>query len=89
MTYDLRLKRKPIIINAIKWTGNNKKDLEQFFDYNEDLYYFSYINKELILLLDGASNKKDVVIIGQYIVKEPDGFKAYTEEMINALFERI
>lgn len=64
-------KKKPIVITAIQWTGDNFKEVKDFADDN-----VKFENNELVIttLEDGNINRiKHVASVGDYIIKGING----------------
>lgn len=77
-------KKKPVVIEAVLWTGHNHKDIDRFVD-TEDLSVKDH--NLLIHTLEGIMQAKP----GDYIIKgvqgefypcKPDIFEATYEEVV-------
>lgn len=93
----MKYRKKPIVIEAIVWNGNNLKEVMEFIDsefkYEENVEYitnkFSYFSAFKRLFLDTLEGTMEVSK-GDYIIKgiqgefypcKPDIFKQTYEEV--------
>ena len=90
-----RYKKKPIIVDALKWTGTNKEEVLSFFDkakFKEDAPLFTSTNINASVLIETLEGVMECRA-GDYIIKEvgngknlfypckPDRFKETYEEL--------
>lgn len=61
--------KKPVVIEAIRWTGNNIEELEEFALNENDIDLFSFGATLEIKTLEGVMTVSD----GDYIIKGVNG----------------
>ena len=62
-----KYRKKPMVIEAVQWTGNNLKELKQMEGFNES--YDLYCGKLRIKTLEGIIT----VSVGNYIIRGVNG----------------
>ena len=82
-----KYRKKPIVIEAVKWTGNNKEEIELFMPGSDaGDYFYTSTNKVCIHTLEGMITAD----VGDYIIKgvqgefypcKPDIFETTYEKM--------
>lgn len=83
----MKYKRKPIIVDAVKWLGHNFPEVQKFGKENGiDIQMFD--NKLFISNLDGTTT----AYLGDYIVNENSlnsGFYTIRPDMFELMYEKM
>ena len=64
-----KYKKKPVVIEALQWTGENDKEMELFLGSYFMHYFYSGKKKMVILTLEGVV----AATVGDYIIKGVHG----------------
>jgi len=77
-------RKKPVVIEAIQWTGDNFDELERFTDNSSLVKFF---NHELfIYTLEGKMHAS----VGDYIIKGVEGeFYPYNPDIFEKTYEKV
>lgn len=79
----MKFRKKPVIIDAIKWNGKNQREMYDFLTDNEQLDYPATLEDDTfrIDLCNGGCQVGNLIIktsegemkadIGDYVIKEP------------------
>lgn len=80
----MKYRKKPVVIEAIQWTGNNLEDINAFIG---KMCVFKWTEKELtIFTLEGDMKAN----IGDYIIKGVKGeFYPCKPDIFNETYEKI
>lgn len=79
-----KYRQKPVIVEAIQWTGDNKEEIEKFS--NRPTHTFNGGTTLVIRTKDGAKS----IIIGDYVLKDKEGkISICIESFFNNLYEKI
>ena len=79
----MKYRKKPVTIDAIKWTGNNKFDMFRFMRFN----YYIDENDDLIIETLEGNMKAD---IGDYIIKGVNGeFYPCKPDIFHKTYEKV
>ena len=79
-----KYRKKPVVIEAIKWDGNNYLQMDDFIGSNNNLYTK---NKKLnIITLEGTMTAN----IGDYIIKGVEGeFYPCKPDIFHKTYEKV
>ena len=76
-----KFRKKPVVIEAMQWDGNNVEEISQFIDTNCDWHYGKKQQKELVInTLEGdmTADQHDWIIkgvAGEFYPCKPDIFE--------------
>lgn len=83
----MKFRKKPVVIDAIQWSGRNPVEIEKFFGADTDKLLFADVHRATIVTLEGYihANPGDWIIKGvkgEFYPCKPDIFEA-TYEAVN------
>ena len=73
----MKYREKPVIIEAVRWTGNNLKEIIAFTGLHPSASRWTWEQYEEVVKNDGLKiftrSGKVRVYVGEWIIKHPDG----------------
>ena len=89
-----KYKRKPTVVEAIQWDGNNLEEIEKFVGTHIDWWYFNNPNKDESdssnNILKIETNGRDLLALeGDYIVKRYYEFFACSPDAFEREYELV
>jgi hypothetical protein len=80
----MKYRKKPVVIDAIQWTGENRHELERFITTRRDMLSHSTVIS--IHTLEGTMRAE----IGDYIIKGVQGeFYPCKPDIFEATYEKV
>lgn len=83
----MKYRKKPVVIDAIKWDGKNKEELSEFVDF--DKYYFAPDDEGerlCIITLEGTHHAN----VGDWIIKGVKGeFYPIKPDIFEMTYEKV
>ena len=82
-----KYRKKPVVIEAIQWTGNNTEDVRGFMGKYGDFT----IVKNRIWIRTIHQNQEVELVYGDWIIPEPDGIHFYPckPDIFEATYEKV
>lgn len=78
----VKYRKKPVEVEAVRWTGRNDKEMKEFLGLTSSWW----LNVADSITID-TPGEKDIVKIGDWIIKDGGGFYPCGAETFDATYE--